>query len=265
MSTKKAILVVSFGTSYHETREKNIDKIEESIQNAFPDIPVRRAWTSGMIMKKLKTRDNIHIDNTQEALEKLLAEGFDDITIQPTHIINGSEFDKVINSASHFRGKFKRLAIGRPLLNSVEDYHEVIHILDREYDFKSKEAVVFMGHGSEHNGNAAYPALDYMLKDKGFDSVHIATVEGYPPLDNAIRSMETKNVNKIHLLPLMTVAGDHILEDMAGDDEDSWRMILEGRGYQTQAIIKGLGEIKGIRDIFVSHAAKAMEGQEILI
>ncbi|WP_432665947.1 sirohydrochlorin cobaltochelatase [Wukongibacter baidiensis] len=259
---KKAIVVVSFGTSYADTRKVTIEACEEKITKAFPEYDVRRAFTSQIIINKLKERDNILVDNPTEALTKLKNEGFSEVYIQPLHVINGSEYDDIVAEASEFEDAFDKLVLGRPLLTSVEDYRKVVQALAEEMPERSeKEAVVFMGHGTHHDANAAYACLDYVFEDEGQNNVFVGTVEGFPTIETVIKGLEKKNIEKVTLMPLMLVAGDHAQNDMAGDEEDSWKIILKGKGYEVETILRGLGEFPKIQDLYIEHLKTAMAGE----
>ncbi|MGN0710434.1 MAG: sirohydrochlorin cobaltochelatase [Anaerovoracaceae bacterium] len=260
MSLKKAILAVSFGTSHEETRKKTIEAIENQIKECFPEYEVRRAFTSGMIMNVLKKRDNMHIDNVEEAMEKLADEGFEEVVLQPTHIINGDEYDKMVFQAENFRSRFKSVSIGKPLLTESSDYEEVCTGIMKHFaDMKKEEALLLMGHGTGHFADAAYAALDYRFKALGYENVFVGTVEGYPEFEDAMKQLRKYGPEKVTLLPMMVVAGDHAVNDMAGDEEGSWKSMLEGEGYQVECILKGLGEFPEIRNIYIKHAEKAMD------
>lgn len=256
---EKALLVVSFGTSYEETRKKTIDKIEEDLAASFPDRRLYRAWTSKMIIKKLKNRDNIIVDTVPEALERMAADGVTDLLVQPTHVLNGLENEWMREDILKVKDRFETIRIGDPLLMYTEDFFTVIRGLMASLPIPAEdEALVFMGHGTSHSTNMTYPALDYMFKDRGFPHVLIGTVEGYPELDSVLRDLkEMKTVRKVYLAPFMVVAGDHALNDMAGDDEDSWKSQLTEAGYEVECILKGLGEFDALRKLFSEHAEKA--------
>lgn len=257
---KKAILVVSFGTSYNDTRQKTIDAIENDIKNAYPDYEIIRAFTSQTIINKLKERDSLVIYNVKEAMEKLIKDGFDTVICQPTHIMNGYEYDDMVSEVSEYKSKFKFLAFGTPLLTSTKDYKAVANILSNEIpELQINEALVFMGHGTEHYANSAYAALDYHLKDNGNKNIFVGTVEGYPDLDTILKQMKSFNPKKIYLMPLMVVAGDHATNDMAGDEQDSWKITFKKQGYEVEVILKGLGEIQAIRQIYINHVKDAID------
>ncbi|HSQ33861.1 MAG TPA: sirohydrochlorin cobaltochelatase [Peptostreptococcaceae bacterium] len=249
----KAILVVSFGTSYHETRKKTIEACENKIKESFKDYDMFRAFTSNMIIKKLANRDKIHIDNPVQALQKLYEEGYKEVIVQTLHIINGEEFDKLQDQIKSFKCKFEKLALGKPLLTTIEDYKQTIDALKLQIpNLKEDEAVVLMGHGTFHEAHASYPCLDYMLEEANIKA-YVGTVEGYPELENVMTRLRKNNISKAILMPFMLVAGDHAINDMASDEEDSWKSVLEKEGFNIEIYLKGLGENSKIQDIFVSH------------
>ncbi|SHJ75893.1 sirohydrochlorin cobaltochelatase [Dethiosulfatibacter aminovorans DSM 17477] len=249
---KKGILVVSFGTSYEDTRVKCIDSVEKDIQEAYPDHVVRRAFTSRMIIKKLKERDGIHIDFPKEALEKMVDEGFEKIVVQPLHIIPGFEYEKVRNEISMLKHKTEiDIELGMPLLYEEEHYDEVTDaLLNYLPEERENQGVVLMGHGTEHYANACYSMLQNKIREQRSD-VYIANVEGYPELEN-ISDEILGRFSSMTLAPLMLVAGDHAINDMAGE-EDSYRSFLEENDISVHCILKGLGENEAIRKIFVSR------------
>ena len=255
---KTGILVVSFGTSYHDSLVNNIQAIEKTIGESFPGCELRRAFTSGMIIRKLKTRDGIHVDTVAEALDSFLRDGFTDLIVQPTHIINGVENDHMLDVLRSYKNRFHSLRVGTPLLTTTEDYRALISSVMKEYtDLKDDEFLVFMGHGTDHDANAVYPALDYMLKADGYSNVYIGTVEGYPDLSLVKDLVHKRSPRKILLAPLMIVAGDHASNDMAGDGSDSWKNEFLREGYEVSCILKGLGDAALDCSIFVDHAKEA--------
>lgn len=254
---KKAILVVSFGTSHLDTLERTIGAIEKEMEKAFPDRSVYRAFTSGMILEKLEREMHLHIRNVPEALEAILQDEVEDLLIQPTHIINGFEYEKMKELLQPYRKAFRKMDIGSPLLSATEDYCETVRIMMQEAALQKEETLVLMGHGTEHHTNAAYPALDYTFCAKGFQNVVVGTVEGFPDLGDVMKKLKEKKAKKLLLMPFMIVAGDHAKNDMAGAEEDSWKSILEHAGYQVRICMRGLGEMEGIRKIFVKHLKEA--------
>lgn len=253
----KAILVVSFGTSHDETRRKNIYSIEALIASSFPDYKVVRAFTSGMIINILAKR-GIIIDNAAEAIENLIKGGITELVVQPTHLMHGLEYDKLLAMLEPYKQFFKSVAVGHPLLDTTEDLKAVVKTIAEHFPLANDEALVLMGHGSTHFANAVYAALDYMFKDMGYPTVHVGTVEGYPEIASVQRSLSSSGVRKITLAPLMLVAGDHAVNDMSSDEEDSWKTIFTEAGYETDCVLKGLGEYDGIRSLYVKHISDAI-------
>lgn len=251
---KQAILVVSFGTSYDETRKVTIDAIENSIQEAFPEFRIYRAWTSKMILAKIKKRDGIHINNVKEAMEQMKADGITDVVVQPTHVINGIENDLMQEDALSYQESFHSIRFGNPLLTTEEDNQTVIQAVSSEFSSLSEdEVLVMMGHGTTHYANAIYAALDYAFKDYGHENIYLGTVEAYPSMSSILKMIAAKKPKKVVLAPFMIVAGDHARNDMAGDDPESWYCQLKEAGYHVECVLKGLGEYSSIRNLFINH------------
>ena len=258
---KKALLVVSFGTSHEDTRRKTIDRIEAALAAAFPDRSLYRAWTSGMIIRKL-AKNGTQINTVSEAMEAMLRDGVTDLLVQPTHILNGVENDNMIRDISAYCDRFERLEFAAPLLSSDDDMQRVVEIFaDRFSDLSEDTALVLMGHGTSHYVNPVYAALDYRFKECGHDSVFVATVEAYPALENLIALLKAQSrIRKVLLTPFMIVAGDHAKNDMSGDEEDSWKNQLAKAGYSVECCVRGLGEYDEICDLLVDHARQADRG-----
>lgn len=267
---KKAILVISFGTTYENTRKLTIDAIESKIKNEFKDYEVRRAFTSYKIIEVLKTRDKVEIDTPVEALEKLKNEGYEKVIVQPLHIIPGEEYEFIVREVQKYSNCFKEINIGRPVLfykginEDIPDDYKILVSIIKNIIPKDK-ITIFMGHGSNHWANACYSCLQLVLRDNGFDNAFIANVEGYPDLNNVIQYIN-KNVNfekgedkKVMLIPLMLVAGNHALVDMAGEDEDSWKNILIRNGFEVDTYIHGLGEIDEFQNIYIKHIQNVID------
>ncbi len=257
---KKGILAVSFGTSVNATREKTIDAIEKDFQEAFPDRTLYRAWTSRMIIQKLKARDNIRIDTVTEAMERMMADGITEVVVQPTHVINGIENDQMISDVRACQDHFASVRFGTPLLTSDEDSCAVIEAVMAELkDLPRDGALVFMGHGTTHYANSIYAALDDKFKDMGYSNVFLGTVEAYPSMETLMKLVQTCGAKRVTLAPFMVVAGDHALNDMSGDDPDSWRSRFEAAGFTVECVLRGLGEYKGIRNLYIKHIQDALK------
>ena len=258
--SKKGILVVSFGTTHNDTRRKTIDAIEQDIAAAYPDASVRRAWTSGMIMSRIQKRDGTVILNVKQAMEQMAADGITDVIVQPTHILNGEENELMQKDARSLSSLFHSIRFGAPLLSSKKDCDSVIRIIRDEYaSFEPDHALVLMGHGTAHYANSMYAALDYQFKDRGCPNIFVGTVEAYPYMDTLMKLIRQAAPRKITLIPFMIVAGEHASNDMAGDDPESWYSQFRNAGYETDFIMRGLGEYPQIRSIFVRHIAETEE------
>ena len=263
--TKKTILVISFGTSYKETREKTIEAIEKAVAQKYPDWDVRRAFTSKMIIKKLKERDNIEIDYIDTALQRMLDDGVREAIVLSTHVMNGTEYDFVKSITAKFADKFESLRVSTPLLTLESDYDDVIAALDESYfkrffkDSSDGKAIVFMGHGSEHYANPAYCQLQMKLSSLGYEHVYVTTVEGFPNFDDTMRFMSGHKYSKVVLIPFMVVAGDHATNDMSGDEEDSLKSRFISAGCEVECVLEGLGQQKAFQDLFLDHLANTME------
>ncbi|MBR0135965.1 MAG: sirohydrochlorin cobaltochelatase [Clostridia bacterium] len=261
-NVKKAILVVSFGTSYNDSREKTIGAIEAAISKAYPDYEVRRAFTADTIINILKERDNIQTDNVHEAMERLVADGFKEVIIQPTHIMSGYEYDDVVKEVSNYKDKFDSFKISKTMLTTDEDYNTMVNILskaDEEFGGEGT-AIVYMGHGTEHESNATYANLQKKLTDAGKTNIFIGTVEAEPSVEDVVALAKEGGYKKVVLIPLMIVCGDHANNDMAGDEEDSWKSIFEAEGFEVQCVLRGLGENADIQQLVVKHCGEAIKG-----
>ncbi len=258
-SKKPVILVVSFGTSYNDSREATIGAIEKAIQNANPDKEVRRAFTSQIIIDKLKDRDGIEIDNVDEAFARLIKDGVKELIVQPTHVMNGFEYDDLMAVVDANRSKFQSVKVGAPLLTSDADYNAVIEAITAataEYD-DGKTLITFMGHGTEHASNATYAKLQSMLTAAGKTNYCIGTVEAEPSIDDVVAAAKAGGYTRVVLEPLMVVAGDHANNDMAGDEEDSWKTILQNEGFEVVPVLRGLGQIEAVQAVYVDHVKNA--------
>lgn len=258
---KPVILVVSFGTSYNDSREATIGAIEADIAAAYPDYEVRRAFTAQTVIDILAERDGLEIDNVTEAMDQLVADGVQQVVVQPTHIMNGYEYDDLVEEISAYEDQFDSLALGAPLLTSYEDYESVVDALlaESEYAGSADTALVFMGHGTHHFANAAYSQLEAMMQAAGYVNAFVGTVEGFPTLEIVEGKLATYGAQKVVLAPLMVVAGDHASNDMAGDEEDSWKTILTQDGYEVECVLEGMGQNAAIRALYVEHVGAAIE------
>ncbi|MDX9871155.1 MAG: sirohydrochlorin cobaltochelatase [Clostridia bacterium] len=257
---KKVLLVVSFGTSYNDNRDLSIGGVEKALQKAYPDYELRRAFTSQIIIDILAERDKLEIDNVTEAMDRLVADGVKEVLIQPTHVMSGFEYDDVIAEVTPYQDKFESFKIGKTLLLTDSDYDAAIAAIAEETKTyqAAGTAIVFMGHGTEHAANDTYTKLQERVTAAGLANYFIGTVEAEPGLEEVMTLVKASGAKKVALLPFMIVAGDHANNDMAGDEEDSWKSAFTAEGYEVETVLKGLGQYKGIQELIVKHAGEAM-------
>lgn len=256
--SEKAILVVSFGTTHAGTERKNIGAVERHIAAAFPTIPVARAYTSGIVRGILAKRGE-EVPDVPSALRALARSGAREVAIQPTHLIPGEEYEKVCEAARAAAPEFERVRVGAPLLATTEDIRETARCLTRENPLGPDECLVLMGHGTVHFCNTVYAAMDYLCGDDGHPHVVVGTVEAYPDLDAVLRRVEAGGYRRAVLTPLMLVAGDHAVNDMAGPSPDSWKNRLGAAGLEVRVALKGLGEYEAVRSMYVRHLREVMQ------
>ena len=238
---KKAILVTSFGTSHRDTREKCLDLIQREVEEKYGSENVERAYTSRIIRRIIEKNEGIHIFDQEEGLKALKDRGFEKIITMSLHIIDGIEYSKLDD-------KFGK--ISKPLLADDEDFEKIVE--NKEFnDLEGNDAIVFMGHGTESEADYAYQKLQEEYLKAGKNNIFIATVEGKVTIKDVIEKMKGKGFRNILLKPLMIVAGDHAKNDMSSDDEDSWKTILKNEGYEVTSVLKGMGEYKFIREMFM--------------
>ncbi|MCR5369943.1 MAG: sirohydrochlorin cobaltochelatase [Clostridium sp.] len=256
------ILVVSFGTSYNSSRSITIGGIESTIRETFPEYTQRRAFTAQTIIDKLKDRDGVEIDNVEEALDRAAAEGVKTLIVQPTHLMDGFEYTDLKEALEGYQDKFDKIALADPLLTSDEDYSAVADAMaavTAKYD-DGETAIVFMGHGTEAESNKDYAQMQEVLAAKGYENYYIGTVEATPSVDDVLAAVQEKGTyKKVVLRPMMVVAGDHATNDMAGDEDDSWKTIFENAGFEVTCVLEGLGQEYEIQKIYADHTQKAID------
>ena len=255
------LLVVSFGTSYNDSRRETIGAIEKAMQKAFPDYAVRRGFTSQIIIDHVNKRDGEKIDNVTEALDRAVDNGVKTLVVQPTHLMNGLEYNDLKDELAGYSDSFEKVVLGEPLLTSDDDFQKVMNaIVDatKEYD-DGETAICFMGHGTEADSNSIYTKMQETLKAAGYDNYFVGTVEATPSLDDVIAAVKEGGYKKVVLRPLMIVAGDHANNDMAGDEDGSWKTEFEKAGFEVTTVVEGLGSVQAIQDLFVAHAQAAID------
>ena len=255
------LLVVSFGTSFNDNRQATIGAIETAMEEAFPDYSVRRGFTSQIIIDHVLSRDDVKIDNVTEALDRAVDNGVKTLVVQPTHLMNGFEYTDLSNELAEYADAFEKVVLGEPLLTSDEDFQAVADAIveaTAEYD-DGQTAICFMGHGTEAESNGVYEKMQEVLTAGGHENYYVGTVEAEPSLDDVIAAVGEKEYTKVVLEPLMVVAGDHANNDMAGDEEGTWKKAFEDAGYEVECLLRGLGELEPIRDLYVAHAQAAID------
>ena len=277
------LLVVSFGTSFNDSRVADIKGIEDALAEANPDWSVRRAFTAQIIINHIQARDGEAIDNMDQALDRAVANGVKNLVVQPTHLMHGAEYDELMEAVDAYKDKFESVKVAEPLLGEVgsdasavnADKKAVAEAITGEavktagfdtLDAAKEEGVafVFMGHGTSHTAKVSYSQMQAQMKELGYENVFIGTVEGEPEetaCENVINAVAEAGYTKVVLRPLMVVAGDHANNDMAGDDDDSWKSMFNASGKfeSVDCQIAGLGEIEAIQNLYVAHTAEAMK------
>ena len=277
------LLVVSFGTSFNDSRAEDVKGIEDALAAAYPDWSVRRAFTAQIIINHVQARDSEAIDNMQQALDRAVANGVKNLVVQPTHLMHGAEYDEMTEAIDGYKDKFESVAIAEPMLGEVGDDATVINddkkavaqaITDEACKVAGFDdmtaaadagtAFVFMGHGTSHTANVTYDQMQTQMNDLGFTNAFIGTVEGEPEdtaCDKVIEKVKEAGFKNVILRPLMVVAGDHANNDMAGDDEDSWKsqFVASGDFDNVDCQIEGLGRIAAVEDLYVAHTKAAID------
>ena len=254
------LLVVSFGTSFNDSRRLTIGGIEGRLEEAIPDYSVRRAFTAQIVIDHIQKRDNVKIDNVTEALDRASANNVKVLVVQPTHLMNGIEYNELKDTLAQYSDAFDKIVVGEPLLTSDDDFSRVADAAidaTAEYD-DGETAIVFMGHGTEAESNAVYAKMQQVFIDKGKTNYFVGTVEAEPTVDDVIGMVKEGGYKRVVLRPLMVVAGDHANNDMAGPEEDSWKSKFEAEGFEVVVVLEGLGQIPAIQDIYVEHAQAAI-------
>ncbi|EWM53472.1 sirohydrochlorin cobaltochelatase [Ruminococcus flavefaciens] len=255
------LLVVSFGTSFNDSRRLTIGAIEDALEKAFPEYSVRRGFTANIIINHVNNRDGILIDDLDASLKRAVDNGVKNLVVQPTHLMNGLEYDELTGKIAEYSDAFDKVVIGEPLLTSDDDFARVEKAVTdwtSEYD-DGETAICFMGHGTEADSNAVYQKMQDLLTKDGFANYYVGTVEASPSVEDVLAKVKEGNYKRVILEPLMVVAGDHANNDMAGDEEDSWKSVFEAEGYEVKCLLRGLGENEEIRKLYIEHAQNAID------
>ena len=261
---EKELLVVSFGTSYNDSRRLTIGAIETALAEAFPDWSVRRAFTSQIIIDRVRERDGVEIDNVKAALDRAVDNGVKTLVVQPTHLMDGLEYTDLVDELAQYTDAFEHIAVGAPLLTSDGDFQAVADAITQataQYD-DGDTAICFMGHGTEAESNRIYGEMQQVLEAAGHDLYYVGTVEAEPTLEDVLAGVKDSGAHRVVLQPLMIVSGDHANNDMAGDEEGSWKRAFQDASYEVECVLKGLGELEAIQQLFAAHAQAAMDTLE---
>ena len=257
---EKEILVVSFGTSFNDSRRETIGAVEAAMEKAFPEMSVRRGFTAQIVIDHIALRDDETIDNFGEAIQRALDNGVKELYVQPTHLMNGFEYIDVMDELSRYQDRFDVLCLGDPILTTDEDFDVVIEAITeatKQYD-DGKTAICFMGHGTEAESNHVYADMQAKLTEKGYANYYVGTVEAEPSVYDVLEQVKAGGYTKVVLRPLMIVAGDHANNDMADlEDEESWASIFTAAGYEVECVLEGLGQLPAIQKLLVEHARDA--------
>lgn len=253
MENHTAVLIVSFGTTHLDTLERSISATEEAIAASFPGCPVYRAFLSPTVMRRLKERHDITVDAVEETLMRISGDGYRSVVVQPTLLIEGFEYDLLSRQLD--TGKGLRIFLGRPLLTDRADCEKLASIIMEENPLGEKEALVLMGHGTEHKANAIYHMMQEVFENRDYHCL-IGTVDGTPSFQDVAQRLAVDGTLEARLLPLMFVAGDHAKNDMAGE-EDSLLSLVRAKGIGVTPILRGLGESRKVQEIYAAHAWEA--------
>lgn len=260
VTEKKGILAVSFGTTHDAAREESIEAIERQWTQIFSEYTVRRAFTSGIVRRKLSER-GILVQSVSEALRQFEEDGYTHVWVQPTHFIPGEEYDRLKAEALGFKDRFTFLKIGEPLLVQEEDYDTVVTIMKKQNPVSDDEACIFMGHGTYHEANRVYEKIEKRLEKESGRRYFMATVEGIPSIEDILEQLKAeKSVRRLRLVPFMLVAGEHARNDMAGEEAESWKSICGSRGYEVSCVLHGMGFYEEIRELYVQKCRKCLSG-----
>lgn len=264
MTNKKALVVVSFGSTFAETRKYDIGGIEQAIADAFPEYDQYRAFTSAIVRKRLAAQ-SIKVSDLEETLQQLKEKGYEEILLQPTHLLHGEEFEqKVLALKEKYAADFQNILLGNPLICSDEDYKETASALAEQFpSLKKNEGVIFMGHGSPRPNNKAF-RYTYVKLQEIFDSMNLPVLVGTvededaPNLEAVLTALQKRGYTKVHMYPLMVVSGDHANNDMYGDEPDSWKTQIEALGIATEGHLNGIGRYKTIQNLYIRHIVQVL-------
>ena len=255
---KKAILVVSFGTRHRENLERSIGGIEAYLRKEFENYTVYRAFTSQKIIEKLWEESRIAVPTLEEAMVQMQKDGIEHVVVQPTYVVYGLEYEKLIDALEDYQELFQTLKLGEPLLSQVEDYKACVHYMIEDWKMSKDEVIVIAGHGTMGYAQSAYTMLEYAFHSMGYSNVLVGTVNGYPNITDVVQKLRYLDPKPLRIIPFMIVSGEHVYRSLT-DGEESWLVRFQNMGFSSIVVERGLGEIEGIQRIFAEHVREAME------
>lgn len=256
----KAFITISFGTTYDEIRKITLENIEKLLKESYPSFDHYSAWTSNIVISRMKKRNYIK-KTPEEKVEELIKKGYKKIFIQPTHLLAGNEYKKILKARDKYKNKKRNIeiSVGSPLFGRKNSLIDIIKIIKKEYGLLESTGYIFMGHGSSSKDNGKYHKLNRIIREKQLNNIIIATVEGTPSFDDVKEWIKKNKYDKYTLIPLMFIAAEHIKEDLLG--KDSWKEQLLSLGYKVEGVDKGLGEIEDVQKLLISYAKKSLKGK----
>lgn len=255
---KNVILVVSFGTTYEGQGIRDLEAVEQAIETAFPGQEVRRAFTSGVVIRRLRER-GISVDSLEEALEKLKAEKVQQVWILPTFLFAGGEYRKVMETAERYGDSFRKLSVAQPLMEERENRVAVLEAIRKGISLRKREALLLVGHGVWGKNEEAVLALTETLAQRKEENLLVGMLAGEPGIQTVLAQLQRKGYTAVHMVPLMLTAGKHVRGDLAGEGEDSWKSRLQSAGLEVKCVTEGLGGWKTVQQQYVRHLKACME------
>lgn len=256
---KQALAVISFGTTYPQALEA-IFHLEQHLASCVPHCDFFRAFTSRTVIRWLKEEQGMDVMTPPQLMQHLKEQGYQEVYCQTLHVIGGREFTRLEEELREFQGDFRVLSLGAPMLESVQDDRQCVQaVMNHIPPMGPQDALLLMGHGTDHRANAAYAQLESVFAAMGHERVYVGTAEGYPMLEDLLPRLKQKNIRKVMLMPFLIVAGEHARNDLAGDEENSWKSRLQKEGYEVSVLMQGLGEFPEIAQVFEQHLRQCMQ------
>ncbi len=256
---KKGVLAVSYGVCGREIREKTIDRMEADMRARYPDRLLYRAFTGDAVRTQIGQNEGLPFDDPAAAFKRMAADGINEVLVQPVFVTGGAENEKLIQTARGSRPLFASVFLGRPLMAMSGDRLQIVQIMTQTFALQRDEGLILMGHGSEHAGSSAYASLDRQFKDMGYPNVYVATQEGAPSYGTVMRKLKKTSLRKVTVTPLFMAADAGVADDLAGDQDESWKSRLETDGFSVTCSVRGLLEYPRVRNLLLDHMEQAEE------